>query len=71
MPSARASDFQQVARKLGFVPVRQRGSHQHWEHPEGRVATIPVHPSKEISGSLFFQLLKGLGIDIETFNELK
>jgi len=32
-----------VFRKLGFQPVRQRGSHAFLRHPDGRRLTIPVY----------------------------
>jgi len=41
MPSATARDFQRVARLLGFVLIRQTGSHERWNHPDGRAVTIP------------------------------
>jgi predicted RNA binding protein YcfA (HicA-like mRNA interferase family) len=49
MPSATAREFQRVARLLGFILVRQKGSHARWNHPDGRVTTIPVHGGEEIA----------------------
>ena len=43
MPSATARDFQRVAKKLGFEKSRQTGSHERWNHADGRAVTIPVH----------------------------
>jgi predicted RNA binding protein YcfA (HicA-like mRNA interferase family) len=47
MPSASAREFQAVARKLGFQRTRQTGSHERWNHPDGRAVTIPLHAGKE------------------------
>jgi predicted RNA binding protein YcfA (HicA-like mRNA interferase family) len=71
MPEARAAELQRVARKLGFVSVRQKGSHQRWRHPDGRATTIPVHPSTTITPPLYYDILKQLGITEEEFNQLK
>ena len=71
MPDAKSSEFQRVARKLGFVMSRQKGSHQRWLHPDGRATTIPVHPSATIGNRLYFDILRQLGIDQKTFDDLK
>jgi predicted RNA binding protein YcfA (HicA-like mRNA interferase family) len=71
MPSAKASEFQRAARKLGYQLVRQSGSHSRWTNDEGRHVTIPVHPSEEIGPQLYFKILKQLGITEEQFRELR
>jgi predicted RNA binding protein YcfA (HicA-like mRNA interferase family) len=48
MPSATARDIQRVARALGFVRRRQTGSHERWNHTDGRAVTIPLHGGREI-----------------------
>ena len=70
MPEGKASEFARAARALGFNPARQKGSHQRWQHPDGRATTIPIH-STTISGPLFFLILKQLGISQDEFNDLK
>jgi predicted RNA binding protein YcfA (HicA-like mRNA interferase family) len=67
---ARAGDLERVAKKLGFVKNRQRGSHARWKHPNGRATTIPIHPSMEIGGWLFHEILGQLGISEEEFRRL-
>jgi predicted RNA binding protein YcfA (HicA-like mRNA interferase family) len=34
---------------LGFVEVRQRGSHKQFRHADGRVTTVPYHEGRDIS----------------------
>ena len=68
---ARAGDLERVAKALGFVKSRQKGSHARWKHPDGRSTTIPVHPSTEIGGWLFYEILKQLGISEGEFYRLK
>jgi predicted RNA binding protein YcfA (HicA-like mRNA interferase family) len=41
MPSATARELQSVARKLGFSRIRQTGSHERWNHTDGRAVTSP------------------------------
>ena len=71
MPSATAREFQNVARALGFSKVRQTGSHERWNHPDGRAVTIPLHGGREIGPPLFFKLLRQMGIGLEQFQRLR
>ena len=67
MPSATAREFQNSARKLGFAKTRQTGSHERWNHPDGRAVTIPLHGGREIGPPLYFKILRQFGITHEEF----
>jgi len=69
MPSATARDFQRVARLL--VLTRQTGSHERWNHPDGRAVTIPVHGGREIGPPLFYKVLRQLGVSLDEFEKLR
>jgi predicted RNA binding protein YcfA (HicA-like mRNA interferase family) len=71
MPSARAKEFQAAARRLGFKPTRQTGSHERWIHPDGRAVTIPLHGGREIGPPLFFKILRQMGLSLEQFQKLR
>jgi predicted RNA binding protein YcfA (HicA-like mRNA interferase family) len=71
MPSARAEEFRRVAAKLGFRRTRQTGSHERWQHPDGRATTIPIHGGQQIGPPLFHRILNQLGIDAQTFTRLR
>jgi predicted RNA binding protein YcfA (HicA-like mRNA interferase family) len=71
MPSATALEFRKAARALGFRRTRQTGSHERWNHPDGRGATIPLHGGREIGPPLFFKILRQLGITLEQFQNLR
>ena len=60
MPSATAREFQRVARLLGFILVRQKGSDARWNYPDGRATTIPAHGGEEIA-SLIQQTSPAIG----------
>ncbi|MGB9659411.1 MAG: type II toxin-antitoxin system HicA family toxin [Nitrososphaerales archaeon] len=38
--------------KIGFKPVRQRGSHLIMKHDDGRLTVIPIHKGEEIGRGL-------------------
>jgi predicted RNA binding protein YcfA (HicA-like mRNA interferase family) len=71
MPSAKARDFQRVALLLGFILKRTTGSHERWQHPDGRAVTIPIHGGKEIGPPLFFKILRQLGVTLDQFEKLR
>jgi predicted RNA binding protein YcfA (HicA-like mRNA interferase family) len=66
---AKASELTKVAKKLGFVKVRQKGSHARWQHQDGRATTIPIHGNADIGGWLFYEILEQLGITEEEFKQ--
>lgn len=71
MPRATAREFQRAARRLGFSKTRQTGSHERWNHPDGRAVTVPLHGGRGIGPPLFFKILRQLGITQEEFQGLR
>jgi predicted RNA binding protein YcfA (HicA-like mRNA interferase family) len=53
--------------QLGFVEVRQRGSHKQFRHNDGRVTTVPDHRGRDISPGLLRQILEDIRITPEDF----
>jgi len=52
---------------LGFVEIRQRGSHKQFRHPDGRVTTVPFHKGQDISPVLLRKIARDIGISAEEF----
>jgi len=71
MPSSTARQFRTVAARLGFVKTRTTGSHERWNHADGRAVTIPLHGGMEIGPPLFFKILRQIGISLTEFEKLK
>ena len=42
VPVLKAKDVVKILEGLGFVAVRQRGSHKQFRHNDGRGTTIPI-----------------------------
>ena len=57
-------------RRLGFVPVRTRGSHVQYRHPDGRLTTVPAHAAKDVSVGLLRSLLRFLDLSVDEFERL-
>jgi predicted RNA binding protein YcfA (HicA-like mRNA interferase family) len=53
--------------RLGFIEVRQRGSHKQFRHSDGRVTTVPMHRGRDISPSLLRKICRDIRVDVEDF----
>ena len=47
-----AIKLSKIVKKLGFVFIRQRGSHMFFKHSDGRATVIPYHPGNKIGPGL-------------------
>jgi predicted RNA binding protein YcfA (HicA-like mRNA interferase family) len=52
-------------RSLGFVEVRQRGSHKQFRHPDGRVTTVPFHEGRDLSPILLRKIARDIGLTVD------
>ncbi|MDX2225984.1 MAG: type II toxin-antitoxin system HicA family toxin [Verrucomicrobiae bacterium] len=57
----------QILESLGFIEVRQRGSHKQYRHPDGRGTTVPFHMGRDVSPFLLRQIAKDIGMTIQDF----
>lgn len=62
LPVMKPKEVIAILMRLGFVMVRQKGSHQQFKHPDGRATTVPVHASRDLSPLLLRQICKDIGI---------
>ena len=54
---------------LGFVQVRQHGSHVFYKHPDGRTTTVPHHSGRDIARPLLREILKDIELTPEQFEQ--
>ncbi len=57
--------------KLGFVEVRQKGSHKQYRHPDGRFTTVSFHPGRDISPILLRKIADDIDLTIEEILDLR
>ncbi|MBI4591129.1 MAG: type II toxin-antitoxin system HicA family toxin [Candidatus Rokubacteria bacterium] len=55
--------------RLGFVGVRQRGSHRQFRHADGRGTTVPFRCGRDISPTLLRKIARDIGITVEELLE--
>jgi predicted RNA binding protein YcfA (HicA-like mRNA interferase family) len=56
-----------ILKKYGFQPIRQRGSHIYFRHPDGRCTVVPFHKGEEISKGLLKKILQDIEIPWQIF----
>jgi len=71
IPPLRPREAMAVLASLGFVEVRQRGSHKQFRHADGRGTTVPDHGGRDISPVLIRQIAKDIGLTPEAFVALR
>jgi predicted RNA binding protein YcfA (HicA-like mRNA interferase family) len=64
-PVLKPREIAGILQKLGFIEVRQRGSHKQYRHADGRCTTLPFHPGRDISPILLRQIAKDIGLTVE------
>ncbi len=66
-PVLKASEVVAILRKMGFIEIRQRGSHKQFRDSTGRNTTVPFHKGRDISPALLRQIAEDIGITINEF----
>ncbi len=69
LPVVDFKTMDRLLRKLGFDPIRQRGSHVFYRHPDGRTTTLPSHPGRDLARPLVREILREIEITVEQYRE--
>jgi predicted RNA binding protein YcfA (HicA-like mRNA interferase family) len=67
LPVLKPREVVSILEALGFVEVRQRGSHKQFRHGDGRVTTVPFHSGRDISPILLRQIISDIHVTPEEF----
>ena len=65
IPVLKPREVVRILETLGFVEVRQRGSHKQFRHPDGRFTTVPMHQGRDISPFLFRKIADDIKLSAE------
>lgn len=68
---AKPEEVMRVLERLGFLRVRQSGSHAVFRHPDGRWTTAPVHPGRDVAKGVLRKILRDAGVTQEEFERLR
>lgn len=67
LPILRPREVVSILNQLGFVEVRQRGSHKQFRHADGRVTTVPYHMGRDISPNLLRKIIEDIRLTADEF----
>jgi len=67
VPVLKPREVVAILERLGFVEVRQRGSHRQYRHPDGRVTTVPFHAGRDISPTMLRVIARDIGMNVRDF----
>ena len=67
VPILKPAEVCRILERLGFVAVRQRGSHVQYRHADGRGTTVPMHKGRDIAAPLLRQIARDVGLTPEEF----
>ncbi len=65
IPILKPNEVVTILIKLGFIEVRQRGSHKQFRNTVGRCTTVPFHQGRDISPILLRQIAKDIGVALD------
>jgi predicted RNA binding protein YcfA (HicA-like mRNA interferase family) len=65
IPILKPQEVIRILESLGFVEVRQKGSHKQFRHEDGRGTTVPFHKGRDISPKLLRQIASDIGLTVE------
>lgn len=60
-----------VLKKLGFLEIRQKGSHLFLSHIDGRTTVVPIHPSKQLGVGLLRSIIHDIRLSPEDFKKIR
>ncbi|MDP3181005.1 MAG: type II toxin-antitoxin system HicA family toxin [Bacteroidota bacterium] len=67
VPVLKPNKVASILERLGFLEVRQKGSHKQFRHPDGRGTTVPFHAGRDISPVLLKKIAKDIRVTVEEF----
>lgn len=70
LPVVDAQTLERALLRLGFLRVRQKGSHVFYRHPDGRTTTVPHHQGRDIARPLLREILREVELTPQEFREL-
>jgi predicted RNA binding protein YcfA (HicA-like mRNA interferase family) len=68
LPILSGKEIVKILSKLGFVPIRQKGSHVFLRHPDGRRTVVPLH--EEVNKSTLMDILNQTKLNKEELRKL-
>lgn len=65
-----SKDMVRILESLGFVEIRQKGSHKSFRHNNGRTTTIPFH-GEDLGRGLLRKILRDIDLSPEEYETIR
>ena len=65
-----AADMERLLLSIGFIRIRQKGSHVFYRHRDGRTTTVPFHIGKDLPRPLIRSILTDINLTVDMYNGL-
>ena len=69
LPLVNFRTMEKILLRLGFIAVRQKGSHVFYRHPDGRTTTVPNHAGRDLARPLIREILREIELSPDQFSE--
>lgn len=66
-----STQMSKILKHLGFVFVRQKGSHAYFRHTDGRATVIPIHKGEDLGRGLIRAILRDIDVSPEEFEKIR
>jgi len=66
-----STQMSRILRHLGFLLIRQKGSHAYFRHPDGRATVVPIHRGEDLGRGLIRAILRDIEINPDEFENLR
>lgn len=70
LPIIDSKRFEKLLMRMGFVLIRQKGSHAFYKHPDVRYTTLPHHPGRDLGRPLIHKILREIKLSPDGFVDL-
>lgn len=71
IPVLKPQEVVRILENIGFVEVRQTGSHKQFRHADGRGTTVPFHKGRDIAPTLLRKIASDINLTVEEFLEAR
>jgi len=69
LPIVDAKTMEALLLKLGFVIIRQKGSHVFYRHPDGRTTIVPHHQGRDLARPLIREIIREIDLTPDEFKD--
>jgi predicted RNA binding protein YcfA (HicA-like mRNA interferase family) len=63
--------MEKILRKLGFVKLRQKGSHAYFSRSDGKATVVPMHKGEDLGRGIIRSILGDIELSREDYEKIR